>query len=151
MAATDARAALRAVADPIADALSGPNHDVVIDLEPIGPLPGGYPPRKPLTELAQQLLEPPPMTTVRQLTPVHEWPHVLRRTLQRFDSTNPPNPDPRHLHTEARTITQAIEQHLGQVRIAATIHHDPEIWSVADYFLLITTAHIAQLTVSVHD
>jgi hypothetical protein len=67
MTAADARAAIRAVADPIADALSGPNHDVVIDLNPVGPLPGGYPPRKPLTELARELVEPSRMTTVRQL------------------------------------------------------------------------------------
>jgi hypothetical protein len=151
MTAGDARAAVRAVADPIADALSGPDHGVVIDLDPVGPLPGGYPPRKPLAELARELVEPSPVTTVRQLKPVHDWPHVLRKSLQRFDRTEPPNPDPRHLRTEARVITQAIEQHLGQVRIAGTIHYGPEIWSVADNFLLITTANIAQLTVSVHD
>jgi hypothetical protein len=48
-------------------------------------------------------------------------------------------------------MTQVIEQHLGQVRIAGTIHYGPDIWSVADHFLLITTAHTAQLTVSVYD
>jgi hypothetical protein len=151
MTAADARAAIRAVADPIADALSGPNHDVVIDLDPVGPLPGGYPPRKPLTELARELVEPSPVTTVRQLKPVRDWLYVLRRSLQRFDPTEPRDPDPRHLHTEARVITQALEQHLGQVRIAGTIHYGPDIWSVADHFLLITTAHIAQLMVSVYD
>jgi hypothetical protein len=151
MAAADARAAIRAVSDPIADALSGPNHDVMIDLDPVGPLPGGYPPRKPLTELARELVEPSPVATVRQLKPVHDWPHALRRSLQRFDRTTPPNPDPRHLLTEARVIAQAIEQHLGEVRIAGTIHYGPDIWSVADHFLLITTARIAQLVVSAYD
>jgi hypothetical protein len=151
MTAADTRAAIRAVADPIADAMSGTDHGVVIDLDPIGLLPGGYPPRKPLTELARQLVEPSAVTTVRQLKPVHDWPHVLRRSLRCFDGTKPSNRNPRHLHAEARAITQAIEQHLGQVRIVGTIHYGPEIWSVADYFLLITTTHIAQLMVSVYD
>jgi hypothetical protein len=91
------------------------------------------------------------VTTVRQFKPVRDWPYVLRRSLQRFDRTEPRNPGPRHLHVEARVITQVIEQHLGQVRIAGTIHYGPDIWSVADHFLLITTAHIAQLMVSVYD
>jgi hypothetical protein len=151
MTAADARAVIRAVAGPIADALSGPDHGVVIELDPVGPLPGGYPPRKPLTELARELVEPSPVITVHQLKPVHDWPYALRRSLRRFDRTKPPILDPRHLHTEARVITQAIEQHLGQVRIAGTIHYGPEVWSVADYLLLITTGHIAQLVVSVYD
>ena len=150
---TDARTALRAVANPIADALSGDDMAVTIDLDPVAPLPGGYPPRSPLTQLARDLVAPLPVIAVQQLKPVQDWPYTLRRSLQRLDQTTPRDGVPRRLHAEAGAMARTVEKHLGTVRITATIEYGSgaEPGTVGDYFLLITTSHIAQLALMADD
>jgi hypothetical protein len=153
MTANDPRKAVQSVTGPIAEALSGNHISVTIDLDPVVPLPDGFPPRKPLTTLAGELEVPLPVIAVRRLKPVQNWPSILRRSLQRLDQSEPSNTDPRHLHAEAREIVQSIEQQLGPVRIAAEIEYGSNGYQgcAYDHFLLVTTSHLAQLALVADD
>lgn len=123
------QAAVRAAAAPLEDTLSGPDHAVRIELTSTTPL-REFPPRKTIAALAAETLGPG--TPVK---PARNWTRRLATAL---------NADP-------SAITNAVEHHLGVVRMAAEVRSPDEVaaWSVG--FVLVTRTHLATLVAAIDD
>jgi hypothetical protein len=148
----DARAALRAVADPIAETLGDGYVSATIDLDPVMPLPDSFPPRMSLAQLAE-LLTGDEVAGVRQIKPVRDWPCALRKSLSRLGRPELSVSDPHRLHPEARAIADVVERQLGTIRIAATIQFGGGGYRgcVDVCFLLVTPTHLALLRLTLDD
>lgn len=128
--------------------------DHMVDLElTTMPLAGGFPPRWPLEQFAATSL---PGTHIRAVTPVKppwRWIELLRGSLE----TTVPRPrTDRHsslAEMSALRVAQAIERHLGAVRIAARLDLACEASSPAwqHAYVLVTATHLAGLLVTVED
>jgi hypothetical protein len=125
----EAQAAVRSAAAPLEDALSGPNRAVRIELTSVTPLPE-FPPRRTVGVLATEVLGPG-----SPVKPVTDWPRRLGTALG----------------ADVRGIANAVEEHLGVVRMAAQVNSPDEVaaWSVG--FVLVTRTHLATLVAAVDD
>ncbi|MER6075365.1 hypothetical protein ABT187_42635 [Streptomyces sp. NPDC001817] len=128
--------------------------DRMVDLQlTTMPLAGGFPPRRPLEQLAATSL---PGTHIRAVTPVKppwRWIELLQGSLEATASH--PRTD-RHdslAQASALRVAEAIEQHLGAVRIAARLDLVSEASSPAwqNAYVLVTATHLAGLLVTIED
>ncbi|MGW7529795.1 hypothetical protein [Streptomyces sp. NPDC054783] len=149
------RAAQEAVAEvstAVAREFDAADHMIDVQLTTM-PLAGGFPPRRPLEQLAATCL---PGTHIRAVTPVKppwRWIELLHGSLEMTASR--PRTD-RHgslAKASALRMAEAIEQHLGTVRIAARLDLVHEASSPAwhNAYALVTATHLAGLLVTVED
>lgn len=153
-AASAARTAVRDVAAPLEAEISGADRAADISLVAVVPLVEGFPPRASLTELAGSVARPEAVTGVRPLKPPSRWAGELG---QAIDSTagrvafgGRPGPG----HAGGLAVADAVERHLGSVRMAAevvVVEGDgcPATWRKS--FVLVTRSHIAWLALTVDD
>ncbi|QTT73576.1 hypothetical protein J7W19_09170 [Streptomyces mobaraensis NBRC 13819 = DSM 40847] len=147
-----AQAAVAEVSAVVARGFDATDHMVNLELTTM-PLTGGFPPRRPLEQLAATSL---PGTHIRAVTPVKppwRWIELLHGSLE----TTAPHPrTDRHsslAETSALRVAQAIERHLGAVRIAARIGlvHEASSPAWQHAYALVTATHLAGLLVTVED
>lgn len=128
--------------------------DHMVDVQlTAGPLAGGFPPRRPLEQLAAASL---PETHIRAVTPVKppwRWIELLRGNLE---ATAPHPRTDRHgslADMYALQVAQAVEQHLGAVRIAACLDlvHQASSPAWQNAYVLVTATHLAALHVTIDD
>ncbi|MGW0208587.1 hypothetical protein ACWDZ8_23225 [Streptomyces sp. NPDC003233] len=136
----------------VARGFDAADHMVDLELTTMPPA-GGFPPRRPLEQLAATSL---PGTHIRAVTPVKppwRWIELLRGSLE--TTACRPRTD-RHsslAEISALRVAQAIERHLGAVRIAARLDLACEASSPAwqHAYVLVTATHLARLLVTVED
>ncbi|MEU5127015.1 hypothetical protein [Streptomyces mobaraensis] len=147
-----AQAAVAEVSAVVARGFDATDHMVNLELTTM-PLTGGFPPHRPLEQLAATSL---PGTHIRAVTPVKppwRWIELLHGSLE----TTAPHPrTDRHsslAEASALRVAQAIERHLGAVRIAARIGlvHEASSPAWQHAYALVTATHLAGLLVTVED
>lgn len=147
-----AQAAVAEVSAAVAREFDAADHMVDVQLTTM-PLAGGFPPRQPLEQLAAASL---PGTQIRAVTPVKppwRWIELLRGSLEATACS--PRTD-RHgslAEVSALRVSEAIEQHLGAVRIAARLDlvHDASSPAWQNAYVLVTATRLAGLLVTVED
>ncbi len=149
-----AQKAVREVAEALEDTLTATNHAIDVSLPAVVPLPGGFPPRLSLVDLAGLALAPEPVTAVQPIKPLSRWPHEVRRAIESLLPPCHATDAPIEASARSRDIVQVIEQHLGNVRIAGEIERATNERYFAAWhrdLLLVTYSHIAVLSVRIDD
>lgn len=147
-----AQAAVAEVSTAVARECDAADHMVDLQLTTM-PLAGGFPPRRPLEQLAATSLPGPPIRAITPVKPPWRWIELLHGSLE---ATAPRPRTDRHrslAEASALQVAEAIEQHLGAVRIAARLDLAHEASSPAwqHAYVLVTATHLAGLLVTVED
>ncbi|MER5549699.1 hypothetical protein ABT072_46750 [Streptomyces sp. NPDC002589] len=149
------RAAQEAVAEvsaAVARDFDAADHMVDVQLTTM-PLAGGFPPRRPLEQLAAASL---PGTQIRAVTPVKppwRWIELLHGSLETTACSPRTDQHGSLAEVSAQRVAEAIGQHLGAVRIAACLDLVGDASSPAwqNAYVLVTATHLAGLLVTVED
>ncbi|MGW1916507.1 hypothetical protein ACWCQS_38810 [Streptomyces sp. NPDC002076] len=147
-----AQAAVAEVSAAVAREFDAADHMVDLELTTM-PLAGRFPPRRPLEQLAATSL---PGTHIRAVTPVKppwRWIELLHGSLETTVPASGRTDTARLRKMSALRMAQAIDRHLGAVRIAARLDLACEASSPAwqHAYVLVTATHLAGLLVTVED